>query len=144
MTTVRIPLSSGNHFTVDRDDIEIALRYEWKGDHLTCGEGPDSIVLAHLILEPLPGHYIDHKDGNPLNNTRANLRQATPQQNTFNRRKSRTSPNAYKGITYKRWKKRWVAQMSHNGTTRYLGKYKTAEEAARAYDDAGRELHGEL
>lgn len=39
---------------------------------------------------------------------------------------------------------RWRTRISLNGKRICIGDYGTAEEAARAYDRAARELHGEF
>jgi hypothetical protein len=71
---------------------------------------------------------IDHKDRNQLNNDVSNLRILSQQQNTFN-------TNA-KGYSWHKRDKKWVAQISINGKSIYLGCFETEEDARQAYLDA--------
>lgn len=54
----------------------------------------------------------------------------------------RKNPHGFKGVTYNKRDKRWVAQLIHK-RTRVLNKsFATAEEAARAYDEKARSVFG--
>lgn len=106
--------------------------------------------LAHRIAwlhyyGMLPEGQIDHRDRNPANNAIANLRAATPSQNTINAK--RTNRSGMTGV-YRmppRWKnKPWRAQLTIRGKVTTLGYFATAEEAKSVRDAKARELHGEF
>src|SRR6478736_3191496 len=63
------------------------------------------------FLQPPKGVPVDHKDGNGLNNCIENVRLCTTAQNQWNRGKSRTSSSGYKGVTWDRRKRRWLARI---------------------------------
>jgi hypothetical protein len=107
--------------------------------------------LAHrlawyLYYDEWPQLAIDHIDGHPANNAITNLRLATPQQNSYNKHKKLTpqTTNIYKGITYNKEKGQWLAHISKDWKTYYLGSFGFAEEAALAYDQAAVKLFGEF
>lgn len=104
------------------------------------------IMIHHMILPRRDGFEIDHVNGNPLDNRRANLRYCTHAQNMKNRKKHKHSRWEYKGIEkYSRPLKRpWRARIVSDGVRYNLGDFATALEAALAYDDAARKLHGEF
>lgn len=95
--------------------------------------------------------YVDHIDGNGLNNQKSNLRESTPRQNALNTR-SRGGKSIYKGVyklaPSKSQAERWQAKVSVKnffGDTKSqsLGVYTTELEAARVYDLAVVKHHGE-
>lgn len=85
----------------------------------------------------------DHRNGDGLDNRRSNLREATQSQNLCNRR-PKSRPAGFKGVTWFERLGRWKAQCSKGGKNHHLGYYADIEDAARAYDAAARELHGEF
>lgn len=87
---------------------------------------------------------IDHIDCDKTNNAIANLRQVTPSQNQHNQGKRRTNTSGYKGVHRPRFGTKWMAQIWVNGRGRVLGHFDTAEEAAAAYAEAARRLHGDF
>ena len=89
--------------------------------------------------------YVDHRNGNGLDNRRANLRPATQQQNTYNRGPvpSRTS-GPYKGVYLRRHLGTYYAQIQAEGVCYNGPSSPSAEVCARWYDMMARKLHGEF
>lgn len=105
--------------------------------------------LAKTILGvAAKGKFIDHKNGNTLDNRRDNLRLCTPSQNNWNQRKQRrVTSSKYKGVFYGVRARKgfpWVAGIQAHNVFIRLGSWATEVEAARAYDEAAKRLHGEF
>lgn len=101
-------------------------------------------LLAHRVIwkmmrgsDPIE---IDHKDGDPLNNRLANLRNATRAQN--NRNRGRKRRGGYRGVSPAG--SRWRAQICVNGRLRHLGCFREPEAAYAAYVEAARKYFGEF
>ena len=90
----------------------------------------------------------DHKDSDGLNNQRCNLRTATPYQNVVNRKAVGRSKylgvfmntSKYKGKTYIYWQ----GSIQKNGIKEHLGCFKKETDAALAYNEAAKKIHGEF
>jgi hypothetical protein len=85
---------------------------------------------------------IDHSDGDQTNNAIENLRIANWAGNSFNRAKSVSNTSGYKGVSFKKDKQKWYAQIKANGKHVYLGTYTNLEEAAEVYNQAALAHHG--
>lgn len=107
-------------------------------------------VLIHHVVWFLHNEYwpsdrnewIDHRDGNCLNNTIENLRCSTPSQNNSNR-SSRLSHMNMKGVSVNS-NGSIRAMIQYEGKHYYLGTFETEKEASAAYQGASRVLHGEF
>ncbi len=100
-------------------------------------------VIAESVFGEIPkGLWVDHIDGDVLNNRRGNLRIVTPQQSGANQ-KSRGGASSYRGVARGRGDK-WFAQLSSGGVRWNLGTFDTEAEAAAAYDEKAKEVHGEF
>jgi len=102
--------------------------------------------LAHRIAWAMyygqwPDHEIDHIDKNGINNRIDNLRRATHRENMCNRSMKGTVP--YKGVGYRAERSRFIARITVHGKTRRAGSFTDPVSAARAYDRAALEYHGE-
>lgn len=149
-----IPLSRGLKALVDDDDYErVAAMGRWCADPSSqTFYARKNLYGAGQKLTPLLMHtfltgwsYVDHRNGNGLDNQRSNLRQATHGQNMANKRIYRNNTSGFKGVTRNTGTGRpWRAAIKADGRRRHLGYYDTPEAAALAYDAAARELFGEF
>lgn len=94
--------------------------------------------IGRIITNAPDGMWVDHIDGDTLNNTRGNLRLVTPKQNQHNRQKVVTakSLSKYKGSSFSQG--RWRAACNR----RHLGTFNSEIEAAKAYDIAAAKAYG--
>ncbi len=101
------------------------------------------IIWKMLNGEDPPGD-IDHRDRNRSLNVPSQIRLATRQQNTWNKKVRADSRWGLKGVTYKKRKRRFEAGIMIDGKRKYLGMFLTAEEAHEAYCAAAKEAYGEF
>jgi hypothetical protein len=147
---MRLPLRYGSFTHVDAIDYHRLTTFDWfsRIDGYVYGipkTGERRIVsLSRIIMSAPPNTVVDHKDGNPLNNRRSNLRFCTQRQNTYNRRLNTNSTSGYKGVHWHKRNRVWVAYLDHNKTRRHLGCFHSADLAARAYNIAARQCHGQF
>lgn len=106
------------------------------------GKGYGRRILMHrLIMNAPQGMVVDHINHNGLDNRRHNLRVVTPTENLGNRRRNKNNTSGYKGIYYEPLRGKWRATIRHNSKIYRLGRFDTATEAARAYDEKAKELY---
>jgi hypothetical protein len=134
---------------VDDSDFDRVREFKWNpvtSGHAMASIGTRSVYLHRLIMGAPNGLEVDHRNGNPLDNRRDNLRLCTRSQNMAARRKHDDCKSGFKGVTFNkdRSKKRWHAQICKDHKIYRLGNFDTPEEAAHAYDKAARDLHGEF
>ena len=152
MKIVEIELTQGKVAIIDEADVELVGQYKWhavKRDRTwyaaTSAERRRgrSIYMHRLIAGE--SKHVDHRNHDGLNNTRKNLRVCTNQQNRHNTQKTRGEAK-YKGVSRdKRQPGRpWAAYIWNDNRKISLGSYPTQEEAARAYNAAAIQYHGEF
>lgn len=152
-----IPLSRGLSAIVDDDDWYRLAGYPWRalkdsrtGEYRAIrslprkdGKRPTS-YMAREVLKSIPdGMEVDHINHNTLDNRKANLRIVSHAQNMQNRVKSRSMTSKFKGVYFHKVSGKWMARLSVNGQTRYLGIHEAEQDAAAAYDAESRRAHGQ-
>jgi len=155
-----IPLSRGQFALVDAADYEWLMQWKWAAAKfrntsastyyairsLPEVNGKKATISMHRQIMEITSRrvQVDHRDGNGLHNWRGNLRASTHSQNQWNRPKYSNNTSGFKGVCWIKTRQLWRTRLKIHGITRYCQYFNTAEEAARAYDIAALELHGEF
>lgn len=102
-------------------------------------------VVYYLHYEIDPGqNHVDHIDRNPLNNNPLNLRIATHSQNQRNRKGSKNSTSAHKGVSYFKETNSWRVTIQKDGKSIHGGYFKTEKDAAQKYNQLALEYFGDF
>lgn len=143
--TKEISLTQGQVAIVDDEDFEWLSQWKWhvrkaRGKYYAKRSGwvnsTYKNVHMHKVILGIEDQFVDHKDGNPLNNTRSNLRIASSQQNSRNREKQSNNTSGCKGVSWCKRRKKWQARIWIDRKEFHLGYFSVLKEASDAYDAA--------
>jgi len=99
-------------------------------------------LMHREITKAPPGLLIDHINTDSLDNRKANLRLATPSQNSCNTRRDKSNTySRYRGVSFSKRKQKWFAAIRTDGKKLWLGYFDNEIDAAKAYDNAARIYH---
>jgi len=168
---VRIPLGRGLFALIDAADSERVAAFAWHAttkkehpdvhyvQHTTrLGSGQSarkgSLALHRFIMgcQPGDGKVVDHRNGNPLDNRRENLRVTDKRGNATNVTRSKQQRRGgFKGVSWNPAMGKWQAsicagEVKPNGKRRqlYLGCFVDPIDAALAYDAVALQHFGEF
>ena len=151
----RIYLGEGLWTILDQEDYYRYGSFKWSfmGNRgkiyavrgIRIGKEKITILPLHReIMKPPKRRIVDHKNGDSLDNRRANLRLATRAQNSYNCRKRKNTTSKYIGVSFDKPTKDWAVQIKHKGKHIWIGRFKSEVEAARAYDKVAKKYRGEF
>ena len=145
--TKEIHLGFGKVALVDKELYDYINIWEWieSGGYarrFTKNALGGYILMHRLIKNPPDDMLIDHINGNKLDNRSINLRICTHTENMWNRGKPINNTSGYKGVHW--YPGKWRATIGVRNECKQLGGFKTALEAAEAYNIAALEYHGEF
>ena len=142
----KIKLTQGQFALVDDDCFEYLNQWKWharKSDsafYASRDEYGKKIHMHRVVITAAADVFVDHKDGNGLNNQTSNLRICSNSQNQRNRKS--INKYGYKGVNKNGEKYRAHIRM---GEVEFISKgFDSVEEAAHAYDEKAKELFGEF
>ena len=87
--------------------------------------------------------YIDHINGNTLDNRIENLRKVTVTENQYNSKKRKDNTSGIKGVSWYKRDSKWRAQIKVNGKNIHLGTYTDIVEAENIIKKYREQHHGE-
>lgn len=148
-----IGLTKGFSAVVDEEDFEWLSAWNWfalkKRDSfyaarsLYLPEGKRSIpIYMHRVILHVTDKRVevDHRDGNPLNNRRSNLRKATHGQNLQNCTIRVHNTSGFVGVFFNKITGKFYCRVRR----KTVGTFGTPEEAANARDEVARKEFGEF
>ena len=154
--TKEVVLGNGGVALVSDEDFERVSRLRWRR-WVGPGEIPYviwrskknqrtvEVRLHRFILGLKKGEpMVDHANGDTFDNRRDNLRVCTAQQNIANKKPSTSNKSGFKGVWWRKAKRKWVASIKISGKQIWLGSYAIKADAARAYNLAAVKFFGEF
>ncbi len=152
-----IPLSRGMFAIVDTADYEWLMQWKWhyrptgyafRAGKIVKGKRGKYIRMHRLIMNPPDDMEIDHINMDGLDNRRGNLRICTKAENARNGIGRKKRKSKYKGVYFNKhphhFRKPWYSHIVCNHKIYYNGNFLTEIEAAHAYNEAAKRLHGEF
>jgi len=142
---------------VDDEDFEFLNKWKWhaqkigntfyaaRGQRIKGSKKQITFYLHRVIMNVTNKNtLIDHKDRNGLNCQKINLRQCNRSENGKNRQSRKSSTSKYLGVYYCNTYNRYTAEIVVMGKKKFLGRYVNETDAAKAYDEAAKKIHGKF
>ena len=153
--SMEIKLSKGKFADIDDADLDLVKSYKWYAQKnrntyyaiafLGQHKGQKKIFMHRLILDLIdPTIHTNHIDGNGLNNRRNNIRACTDAENKRNVGNYSSNTSGYKGVCWHKRNRKWLASISFNGESIFLGYFDNPILASKVYERAAKGLHGEF
>ncbi|MCA7083411.1 HNH endonuclease [Cupriavidus sp. DB3] len=149
-----IAVGSGAEVIVSDEDYAALSRHKWHLDidgyarsNVPSDVRRQTQIHMHRVIAGLARgdrRYVDHINGNKLDNRRENLRICSGAENGWNVRLSKRNSSGYKGVSFEKRSGKWQVRIRQKGKQIFLGYYEFPEEAAHAYNKAAVRLHGEF
>ena len=149
-----VPLTHGYEAIIDAADVplvevknwyaSVRLNTSYARSNVTNGTERSHVFIHNFLMGNSKGLFVDHIDGDGLNNRRCNMRFATHAQNMRNARIRCDSTTGFKGTNFHKQSGKWMARIRVNDKSNYLGLFTSPEEAHAAYCAASEKYHGEF
>lgn len=146
----KISLTKGGFALVDDEDFERVSQLKWASildrNVLYAQNHKDylPIRMHRFILSASKGQQIDHINGDGLDNRKENLRICTTAENGWNQRVRKDTGSGFKGVSWNKASKRWVAYICKHKKTYSLGYFIEKEDAIAARLSAEKKHYGEF
>lgn len=152
----KILLRNGNYAIVDDEDYSMLSKLTWKLgkaqdgtptifsiNYFKQGATFKQIKMHNLIVDPPKKHYIFHRNRNPLDNTKGNLKILNSSQHEVTKPPQSNNQTGLKGVSWHTRFKKWQATIQVNGRKLYLGRFIDIRDAANAYNEAALKHYGD-
>ena len=139
--------NTNKEFYFDLEDYDKIKDYCWCEHILSNGyhaleardlQSKKVIRMQWLII----GKYYDHKNRNPLDNRKDNLRSASKNENNQNHKKFVTNTSGFSGVIWHKAQQKWTARISVDNKRVFLGYFDTKREAIIARLQAELKYYG--
>lgn len=141
--------NTNKEFYFDLEDYEKIKAYCWYENVAPDGyhrlyayikETKEYKTMAQIIV----GNNYDHKDRNPLNNRKTNLRKSDKFQNAQNHNKQKSNTSGIIGVGWHKATGKWYAEIQVEGKDLWLGVYENKYDAIVVRLQAEEKYYGEF
>lgn len=140
---------------IDESNKEKVLRFRWSLSdqgyaYRTFRDSEGRLrhqKMQHLLLTRHKDMFLDHINGNRLDNRECNLRVCTRRENNRNsgkRKRNGVSTSEFKGVYFDKSRNKWGASIVVNRKKTMIGRYDREIDAASAYNEKSKILFGEF
>lgn len=120
---------------IDKEDLKLVQNKKWsvtKDNYILSGSVKPFIYL-HRIVMNASSEYVDHINGNTLDNRKQNLRIVSNANNLKNRIKlPSNNTSGIIGVRYRKDRNKWYAEIQYDNHKINLGSYIEKEDAIKA------------
>lgn len=136
-----VKLSQDRWAIIDAQDISLVSGQSWHAQrgrytfYAKTNIPGGGMASLHRVLLGLRGRFpfVDHRDGNGLNNTRGNLRTCTVAENSYNKKVYANNSTGQRGVSWDKRRGAYSANIARLGRLKFLGYFDTPEAAGEAY-----------
>ena len=100
--------------------------------------------IIFLMIKGYLPKYLDHIDGNPLNNCITNLREASLSQNSYNTKRNCRNTTGVKSVYWNKVNKKYGVRIRTNSGRKFFGYFEDLELAELVATEARNKYHGEF
>jgi len=146
-----IPLVSKNgiirgYAIIDDIDFDCINQYNWflangRAVRKDLDRGNKNIYMHREIMGALDKEIVDHKNRNPLDNRKENLRFCTSSQNSCNSKIAKSNTSGFKGISFIKKSKKWRVRINIKNKQIFLGTFRFKKDAINAYKKGAIKYH---
>ncbi len=139
--------SKGEPFFFDLEDYDLIKDYNWRynADKYVVSYPYSKLIRMHiLIMKPEKGKDVDHKNHITYDNRKTNLRVCEHYENIISSKTYSNNTSGRKGVSYDKNRKKWMASITVNKKTIFLGRYDKFEDALAEREKAEQQYHKEF
>jgi len=122
---------------IDLDDYDKCKEYKWcisQNRGVSRSKDGVLILISRLIMDCLEfkkNEFVDHKNRNPYDNRKENLRIIDNQKNSFNTSLGKNNTSGIMGVRFDKHRNTWNAELMLDGKWKVKKRYKIKEEAVK-------------
>ena len=138
-----IELTNGYKAIIDDENFKLLNQWKWSYHRIGYAIRKSNILMHRLIMNCPKNKTIDHINGNKLDNRKINLRICSLSENLKNQKLRINNTSGYKGVSFEKRRNKWRSQIKIGRQVKEIGQFKTAIQAAMAYDLWAKNIYGE-
>lgn len=141
-----IPLTNQKYAIIDDEDYDLIKDCKWQCRYDGYAVASKGRRMHRIImgLSKRDKVWVDHINGDGLDNRKINLRVCNSTQNIANSKMRINNKSGFKGVYWNKERQKWSAQIKFHRKSTYIGHFNNIEEAAHAYDKVAYQLFGEF